>query len=126
MGGDIMIYNENIKKNFMQLGLRQLHPVEYLRILLGHVYWISMDCYERIVQAQDDDNVGSRERETLPCKTGYEEEESFVDIASGEVVDADDEDIIASFITWYQYEDFREEIRNIMKDHKEIIVDFER
>jgi len=125
MGGDIMIYNENIKKNFMQLALRNFCSLYYLSILLRHVYWISMDCYERIVQAQDDYNAGSRERVTLPCMTGFEED-VIVDIASGEVVDADDEDIIASFITWYQYEDFREDIRNIMKDYKEIIIDFER
>ncbi len=118
MGGEIMSNNENIKKNFMQLGLKRINPLAYLMTLLEDVYWISIDCYERIIEAHDDDNVGSGKRKTLPCK--MECEEKIVDIASGELINTDEENIIAIFHTWFQYKVFRDKIRNIVMELEEI------
>ena len=103
-----MKYNKNMRKYFFQLGLRLLHPRIIFSNLLCHTDWVSMDCYDRIVQAYRENNSGLLGWRTFLCEIEWEE--FIVNIATGRRVNADDEDIIVSFPNWAHYENFIKEI----------------
>ena len=112
-----MIDYKKIKKNCLQWGLRVLPPRIYHNILLCYADWASSDSYRRIYQAHFDDNCGFWGWKFLPCE--IELEGDIFNIATGRHVNANDEEIIASFTTWSDYEDFREDIRDATSRHLE-------